>query len=209
MMLYYLCKGKTANMMPYLLVLSSCIFRLLLPLEVVTTLTSSLDRLVYIIYPLALWVYLQKIYTFFSSFYIRVRYSKSKYFLMKQYFCELILVIAFSTVIAIVNLILYWQKALGMEILFFFINTCCIYVLLISIIHLVFILKKDYKIAFVTGYICLLTLYLSDFIMLLGIPELAPQWNTIIFIVSLSLAIIALILTYLHGRKECDFYEII
>lgn len=206
-MVTYIFKGKITNSIPYVLVLISCIFRITMPNEVITTLSSTLDRLIYLIYPLALWWYLQKIYTFFSSYYIRQRYARAKYFLTRQFLCELLLAVTFSLFLTVINIILYWQFIGSIEVLSFFVDTCSIYILLISIIHLVYILKKDYKISFLVGYSCLFILYLYPLSLLLMSVGITMQLDTVISIVSLFTMLIAFVLSCIYGKKERDFYE--
>lgn len=205
----YIFHSKIISIASYTMVLLSCIFRFAAPYNNQYSLAEVLDLFVFLMYPLVLWIYIQRVYRYYSNNYIWVRKKIKLHPLFIQLGYGLLTAFVISVVICIMNALLYYTSLARLDTFLFYIKIIAVNTLLVSLFHVIAIIQADSKMAFILAYLAVVILYVGGINFLLGFLNSRIAADSIIIILSILCVFVSYYITWAKVKKDADIYAIL
>lgn len=205
----YVMKGKVTKQVPYVIVILSCFLWINTSQGEVHSILGYLDYFVYAYYPIAIWFFIQRIHWYYSSGFVQIRDKTHDNIFFKEIRADFITIILFSLFITIMHFLIMFQSDIDiLEYPMFFVQMCSSYALLISVFHIMFLVKREIKIAFVISYGLFLFLGLSDVFFFFSMMLEKEVFYIISTLCFLAVASILEICVMIYIKRKRDTYEI-
>lgn len=205
----YVMKGRITSWIPVILVITCCAIRLNAGMSDVGSVINYLDFFVYSYFPVVIWFYVQRIHRYYSSGFVHIRQNSNTNVFFVQTLIDYVTVVLFSLFITVIHMLIMMNSNVSLlEYPVLFAKLSAIYALLVSIFHVIYLIKHDIRIAFVISYGFLLFLSFSDTLFFLSIRIGSDTFQVLYILTCLLLSTITEVCILFYTKRKCDIYEI-
>lgn len=204
--LAYVWRGRVVNSVPFIITCICVIVRLMFSVNETDTLENSLTLFIFVIFPPAIWFFIQRTQSYFSSMFLRVRKQTKISNYLIHTLIDYGLGISYACFIIGINVLLYMEIAFNTASLLLLWKTCSSYVMMIAIYHFLLIYKRDLRIAFVLSYAISVISHFSDTLFFLKMRMM--NLDILLSIVYFAISTVLTAVIAWKVNKEGDLYEL-